>query len=551
MLIQNDDKMNRFFVILFLISNYLFAQLENNILFKVNDSLVYVDEFNRVYNKNIDLIDENNQKDFESYLELFINYKLKLAEAYDLGLQNDPKYKSELNKYVKQLQNTYLTDRETEDKFLREAYERTKYEVNVSHVLIRIDENDNDTIDVYNKLNNLRGPFLNSSINDFKNSNLENEELIIENLGYFSAFKMIYKFENMAYNTSVGEVSMPFRSRFGFHILKVNDKRPSLGEVTVGHIMTYKNKPNAFERITNISDSLNNGVSFEYLAKKYSDDKNSSFKGGRLNPFSSGQINSIPFENAAFELDKKNNISKPIETKYGWHIIKFYSKKNLQKFDEIKYELLNKLKKSSRFSMVSDSFYDFLINRYGLNFQNNNLDYFISILDPSYFKGEWVIPESIDEEKILIKILDRNLKFIDFATFLEDNQRKTSVTPYQKLISDQYKSFIKYNALEVYKNNLESENSDYKYVIKEYREGLLLFNLMQDKIWTVRDSDSTKLKRYFDDNKNKYSSFEDERGKVIGDFQQYQEEIWINSLKSKHKLTINKRAVKRLKKEYN
>ena len=543
--------MNRFFIVLSLFINFSFAQLENNILFKVNDSLVYVDEFNRVYNKNIDLIDENNQKDFESYLELFINYKLKLAEAYDLGLQNDPKYKSELNKYVKQLQNTYLTDRETEDKFLREAYERTKYEVNVSHILIRIDENDNDTIDVYNKLNNLRDPFLNSSINDFKNSHLEDEELIIENLGYFSAFKMIYKFENMAYKTPVGEVSLPFRSRFGFHILKVNDKRSSLGEVTVGHIMTYKNKPNAYERITNILDSLNNGISFEYLAKKYSDDKNSSFKGGRLNPFSSGQINSIPFENAAFELGKKNNVSKPIETKYGWHIIKFYSKKNVQKFDEIKYELLNKLKKSSRFSIVSDSFYDFLMNRYGLDYQNNNLDYFISILDPSYFKGEWSIPESIDEEKTLIKILDKNLKFIDFATFLEDNQRKTSITPYQKLISDRYKSFIKYNALEVYKNNLESENSDYKFVIKEYREGLLLFNLMQDKIWTVRDSDSTKLKMFFSENKNKYTSFEEDRGKVIGDFQQYQEKLWINSLKSKHKLTINKRTVKRLKKEYN
>ena len=543
--------MNRFFIILFLISNFSFAQLENNILFKVNDSLVYVDEFNRVYNKNIDLIDENNQKDFESYLELFINYKLKLAEAYDLGLQNDPKYKSELNKYVKQLQNTYLTDRETEDKFLREAYERTKHEVNVSHVLIRIDENDNDTINVYNKLNSLRGPFLNSSIGDFKKSNQEDEELIIENLGYFSAFKMIYKFENMAYKTSVGEVSLPFRSRFGFHILKVNNKRSSLGEVTVGHIMTYKNKPNAYERITNILDSLNNGVSFEYLAKKYSDDKNSSFKGGRLNPFSSGQINSIPFENAAFELGKKNNISKPIETKYGWHIIKFYSKKNVQKFDEIKYELLNKLKKSSRFSIVSDSFYDFLMNRYGLSYQNNNLDYFISILDPSYFKGEWSIPESIQEEKILIKISDKHLKYIDFATFLEDNQRKSSVTPYQKLISDQYKSFIKYNALEIYKNNLESENSDYKFVIKEYREGLLLFNLMQDKIWTVRDSDSTKLKMFFNENKNKYTSFEEDRGKVIGDFQQFQEELWINSLKSKHKLTLNKRTIKRLKKDYN
>ena len=551
MLIQNDGKMNRFFIILFLISNYLFAQLENNVLFKVNDSLVYVDEFNRVYNKNLDLIDENNQKDFESYLELFINYKLKLAEAYEIGLQNDPKYKSELNKYIKQLQNTYLTDRETEDKFLNEAYERTKSEVNVSHVLIRIDENENDTLKIYNKLNALRGAFSNLPVNDFKNKYQNDQELIIENLGYFSAFKMIYKFENMAYNTSVGEVSMPFRTRFGFHILKVNDKRPSLGEVTVGHIMTYKNKPNAFERITNILDSLNNGVSFEYLAKKYSDDKNSSFKGGRLNPFSSGQINSIPFENAAFELDKKNNISKPIETKYGWHIIKFYSKKNVKKFDEIKYELLNKLKRSSRFSIVSDSFYDFLINRYGISYQNNNLDYFISILNPSYFKGEWSIPELINEDEILIKISDRDLKYIDFATFLEDNQRKSTAVPYQKLISDQYKSFVQYNALEVYKSNLESENSDYRYVIKEYREGLLLFNLMQDKIWTVRDSDSTKLKMFFDDNKNKYSSFEDDRGKVIGDFQQFQEELWVKSLKSKHKLTLNKRTIKRLKKEYN
>ncbi len=543
--------MNKIFLLFIICFNISFAQNEKDILFEVNDSVVLVDEFNRVFNKNTQLIDEKNQKDFDSYLDLYINYKLKLAEAYDLGLQNDPKYKSELNKYVKQLQNTYLTDKETEDKLLREAYERTRYEVNVSHVLIRIDENDNDTIDVYNKLNSLRGSFLNSSINDFKNSHLEDEELIIENLGYFSAFKMIYKFENIAYKTPVGKVSLPFRSRFGFHILKVNDKRSSLGEVTVGHIMTYKNKPNAYERIANILDSLNNGISFEYLAKKYSDDKNSSFKGGRLNPFSSGQINSIPFENTAFELGEKNNISKPVETKYGWHIIKFYSKKNVLKFDEIKYELLNKLKKSSRFSKVSDSFYDFLMNRYGLNYQNNNLDYFISILDPSYFKGEWTIPESIDEEKILSKILDKNLKYIDFATFLEDNQRKTIVAPYQKLISDQYKSFIKYNALEVYKNNLESENDQYKFIIREYREGLLLFNLMQDKIWTLREGDSVKLKTFFNDNKIKYKSFEEERSKVIMDFQKFQEDNWLKILKSKHKLTINKRTVKRLKKEYN
>ena len=543
--------MNKILPLFIFCFNISFAQHEKDILFEVNDSVVLVDEFNRVFNKNTQLIDEKNQKDFDSYLDLYINYKLKLAEAYDLGLHNDPKYKSELNKYVKQLQNTYLTDFETEDKFLREAYQRTRNEVNVSHVLIRIDDNDNDTINVYNKLDALRDPFLNLSINEFKNSYQEDEELIIENLGYFSAFKMIYKFENMAYNTPVGEVSLPFRSRFGFHILKVNDKRSSLGEVTVGHIMTYKNKPNSYERINNILDSLNKGIGFEYLAKKYSDDKNSSFKGGRLTPFSSGQINSIPFENTAFELGKNNNISKPVETKYGWHIIKFYSKKNVQKFDDIKYELLNKLKKSSRFSIVSESFYDSLMNKYDLKYQNNNLDYFTSILDPSYFKGKWSIPKSIDEEKTLIKILDKNLKYIDFATFLEDNQRNSIATSYQKLISDQYKSFIKYNALEVYKNNLESENDEYKFIIREYREGLLLFNLMQDKIWTLKDNDSVKLKTFFNNNKIKYKSFEDERSKVIMDFQKFQEDNWLKILKSKHKLTLNKKTIKLLKKKYN
>ena len=542
--------MNRLIAIIFFLHSSSYAQLDDNILFKVNDSIVYVDEFNRVYSKNFELIDENNQKDFESYLELFINYKLKLAEAYEMGLHNDPKYKSELNKYVKQLQNTYLTDKETEENLLKEAYERTKYELNVSHILIRIDENNNDTLDVYNKLNSLREPLLNLPFEEFKNRFQKDEDLIIENLGYFSAFKMIYKFENMSYKTQVGEVSRPFQTRFGFHILKVNDKRPSLGEITVGHIMTYKSKPDAFKRISNILDSINSGISFEYLAKKYSDDKNSSFKGGRLNPFSSGQINSIPFENAAFGLENKNDISKPIETKYGWHIVKLYDKKSVQKFDEIKYQLLNKLKKSSRYSIISESFYDFLLSRYGLDYENSNLDYFVSILDSSYFKGEWSIPEFFDEEKTLIKVSNKRLKYLDFAVFLEDNQRKSKPTSYVKLVSEQYSRFIKSNILEIYKNNLESENLDFKFIIREYREGLLLFNLMQDKIWTVRDSDSTKLKVYFEENKNKYSSFEDDRGKVIGDFQQLQEEIWINTLKSKHKVTLNKGVIRRLKKNY-
>ena len=543
--------MKKILIVFFICFNISFSQLKNDELFKVNDSVVLIDEFNRVFNKNIELIDEKNQKDFDSYLNLLVNYKIKLAEAYELGYHEDPKYKSELNKYTKQLQNTYLTDKETEDRYLLEAYDRTKLEVNVSHILIRIESDNIDTIQVYNKLNSLRNSFGNSTTDEFKKKYNQDNLMIVEDLGYFSVFKMIYDFENVAYNTPVGEVSEPFRTQFGFHILKVNDKRNSLGEVTVGHIMTYKSKTDAQERIKNIYDSIQSGTSFEYLAKKYSEDKNSSFKGGRLNPFSSGQINSIPFENAAFNLDIDNNISEPVETKYGWHIIKLYNKQNVKDFDQIKFELLNKLKKSSRFNKITDSFYSFLLKRYNLSYENENLNYFISIIDQSYLQGNWSIPEEIDDEKILVKINNKILKYIDFATFLEDNQKKYNIISTKDLVYDLYKRFIDYNALEFYKNNLENENPEYSFVINEYREGLLLFNLMQEKIWTLKDSDTINLREFYNENINKYVSFEDDRGKIIGDFQQFQEINWLNDLKSKHKVVINKKAVKRLRKKYN
>ena len=543
--------MKKILIVFFICFNISFSQLKNDELFKVNDSVVLIDEFNRVFNKNIELIDEKNQKDFDSYLNLLVNYKIKLAEAYELGYHEDPKYKSELNKYTKQLQNTYLTDKETEERYLLEAYDRTKLEVNVSHILIRIESDNIDTIQVYNKLNSLRNSFGNSTTDEFKKKYNQDNLMIVEDLGYFSVFKMIYDFENVAYNTPVGEVSEPFRTQFGFHILKVNDKRNSLGEVTVGHIMTYKSKTDAQERINNIYDSIQSGKSFEYLAKKYSEDKNSSFKGGRLNPFSSGQINSIPFENAAFNLDIDNNISEPVETKYGWHIIKLYNKQNVKDFDQIKFELLNKLKKSSRFNKITDSFYSFLLKRYNLSYENENLDYFISIIDQSYLQGNWSIPEEIDDEKILVKINNKILKYIDFATFLEDNQKKYNIISSKDLVYDFYKRFIDYNALEFYKNNLENENPEYRFVINEYREGLLLFNLMQEKIWTLKDSDTINLREFYNENINKYVSFEDDRGKIIGDFQQFQEINWLNDLRSKHKVVINKKAVKRLRKKYN
>ena len=247
--------MYKIFLFFFFFS-FSFSQNEKDVLFTVNDSPVYVDEFHRVYNKNIDLIKDSDQRDIQNYLDLFINYKLKLAEAYSLDLHKENAYLKELNKYAKQLQNSYLTDKKTEEKFLKEAYERTKYEVKVSHVLIRYSESDKDSIKVIQKLKNFRNDFLELNIENFNKKHNKNNEYIVEDLGYFSAFKMIYNFENVAYDTQIGEVSLPFKTRFGYHIIKVHDKRPSLGEINVGHIMIYKSKENSAEKINSVLDSI-------------------------------------------------------------------------------------------------------------------------------------------------------------------------------------------------------------------------------------------------------------------------------------------------------
>ena len=537
-------------ILFFLSASLSFAQNQKEVLFTVNSDPVYVDEFNRVYNKNIDLIKNSDQRDINNYLDLFINYKLKLAEAYHLNYDNQDSYKKELNKYAKQLQNSYLTDKQTEEEFLKEAYERTKFEIKVSHVLIRFDGADRDSSTVINKLNTLRDPFSRMELVEFNKKFNTQNDLIVEDLGYFSAFKMLYEFENIAYKTEINEVSEPFKTKFGYHIIKVHDKRPSLGEVNVGHIMIYKSKKDSKTKINSLLDSINQGKSFEYLAKKYSEDKNSSFKGGRLNTFSSGQINSVPFEMASFKLKNSGDISDVIETKYGWHIIKLYSKVNIQTFEDIKFKLLNKLKKSSRFNFISDSFYESLLKKFGLNYENDELDYFYSVVDNSILNAKWSIPDDIKEEKTLISINENIFSFLDFATFLEDNQTRNKYQDLNNLIKEKYRAFLNSQMLPIYKKNLENENIDYRNVLNEYREGLLLFNIMQDKVWTYSESDSTKLKLFYKNNKSNYKSFESDKGKIIGDFQEKIEKDWIDELKFKYTVSINKKALRKLKKRY-
>ena len=382
----------------------------------------------------------------------------------------------------------------------------------------------------------------------------DGEKVVVEDLGYFSAFKMIYSFESVAYNTEIGDVSKPFRTRFGYHIVKVDDKRNSLGQVTVGHIMLSKNKRGSKEKIYQLKDSLNNGANFESFAKRYSDDKSSSIKGGKLKAFTSGQLNSIPFENTAFSLNKINEISEPTETKFGWHILKLYSKSMLKSFEIMKDELIKKINNNSRSKFITDSFYKKLLEKYNITY-NIDFDYFdINMFDNN---GDVlsVIPETFAQNKILFTIKDDTLTYKDFATYLINNKSDKSTK--KNSLDILYRNFLNSAVMTFYKDNLETENLEYAQIYKEYKEGLLLFDLMENEVWNKAKNDTIGLRVFYNENKklsldknNQYIPLNEVRGEIINKYQSYIENKWISDLRKRKKIKIYKKALKKIKREF-
>ncbi|MBT8257108.1 MAG: peptidylprolyl isomerase, partial [Bacteroidia bacterium] len=339
-------------IALCLIGFYISAQdLNDKVLIDIDGDKVKVGEFLRVYQKNLDLVKDDSQKDIDGYLKLYTNYLLKLKEAYALKYDQRPDYKREFQTYKKQLSKNYLTDKTVTEKLVREAYDRMSQDVQVKHILIRLEDNETDTTAVYNQIMAFRERLINEDFESIRRDSHNGSSVFVEDLGYFSAFKMVYPFESVAYNTEVGAVSMPFRTRFGYHVLKVFDKRKSRGEVTVGHIFLSKNTPDSIgdpaERIQNIYKMIGQGKEFEDLAKQFSEDKSSSQKGGRLNSFKSGQLSSVKFEDMAFSLNTIGEISAPFETDFGWHISKLIEKKPIGSFDELRPQVEARVKRDA------------------------------------------------------------------------------------------------------------------------------------------------------------------------------------------------------------
>ena len=507
-----------FFFILFTLSiNILNSQdLDSKTLMTIGNQNISVKEFLRVYNKNINLVQDQNLKDIDYYINLYSKYKLKLIEAKELGYDLKDSYKKEFKSYKNQLSNAYTTDKEVTESLVKEAYNRTANEIKAQHILVRFQDNQ-DSLLAYEKIQSLRSRLINEDFLNLRSLLHDGKSIFVEDLGYFSAFKMVYEFENAAFNTLVGQTSTPFRTQFGYHVVKVLDTRPSRGKVQVAHIMisnTQKDSSLVPEiRINELYNSLIQGSSFETLAKQFSDDKSSASKGGVMNPFKSGDINSEVFVDTAFNLNEIGSISKPIQTQYGWHILKLILKSPIQPYEIIKQDLEKKVKRDSRSLIIRKKMIEKLVSKYEIFEPNLDLSSQLITIDAK--ESLWVL-KSTKLKDVFLRIEDKIYTYETFLKFLNQNNRlyEKSKSNYE-FIKKQYKTFFENNLFEYKKNNLINENEEFANILKEYEDGLLLFDIMQDKIWDVAKNDTLALKLFYDNNVSKFKSKEKIVGTII------------------------------------
>lgn len=503
--------MIRFFLVLNLLVgsvNFTIAQsIDSENLMTIGGETISVKEFLRVYNKNIDLVQDESQKNIDYYLNLYTNYKLKLKEARTLGFDKKDSYKKEFESYKNQLSKAYTSDKEVTETLVKEAYNRTTSEVKAHHILVRIQPGQ-DTLAAYEKIKALRSRMVKEDFTSLRTALHDGKSVFVEDLGYFSAFKMVYDFENAAFNTPLGQTSKPFRTQFGYHVVKVLDKRPSKGKVQVAHIMIANNQKDSTlvpeNRIKEIYRSIQEGDSFESLAKQFSDDKSSAAKGGVMNPFKSGDIRSEIFVNTAFGLKEIGAISEPIQSQFGWHILKLISKTPVEPYEQIKVDLEQKVKRDARSKVIRQKMLEKLKQQYTIS--QPSLESVVAKIQKNDADDIWEVEASM-EPQVFLKIESQEFSYRDFLDLLNKNKRSFKAsTGKSKFISNQYALFLENNLFQYKKNNLINENEDYANVLKEYEEGLLLFDIMENKIWKGAQLDSIGLKSYYNENTSKFKS---------------------------------------------
>ncbi|HOF07285.1 MAG TPA: peptidylprolyl isomerase [Bacteroidales bacterium] len=503
-------------------------------LLVIENQKVPVSEFLDIYTKNNKNVDYSKAS-IDEYLDLFINYKLKLMEIQRLRLDTQKNFINEFQKYRDQLAQSYLIDKNTVDKLLNEAYNRMQNDVRVSHILVKLSPyaNPKDTLKAYNKALEIRKKLLNgadfaklaiemSDDNSARDQNTADGRLIPGNggdLGYFNVFNMLYDFETAAYNLNVGDISLPVRTPVGYHIIKLTEKHPAIYRFKIAHILlmyppnaTTQDKESIKAKADSIYKEILSGADFAELANLHSEDKGSANKGGELPWLTPFRL--VPSFVQPIYNHKPGDYIPPVETFYGWHIIKLIDKQSPPDFASVKQELLTKLYKDSRYLLAQKKIADSLKQIYKIQYDKKLLvNIAKSINKDSLVKRSFKESQIPNLDNILVKIDDHSIYIKDFATYIKKNQSLfTNTDDIQIFVNKMFDNFLNDKILEIEKENLEKKNPKFAAQINDYKEGILIFNLMDQNVWSKAMQDTAGLKAYYETIKNKYLT--DEKAKI-------------------------------------
>ncbi len=494
-----------------MLSATMFVQAADPVLMKINGKPVLKSEFEYIYNKN----NSNNsldKKTLEEYVDLFVNFKLKVEEAKTQGIDTTKSFINELAGYRSQLTKPYLTDAKVDEQVLLEAYDRMKEDVEVSHILIRIQQSaaPSDTLAAWKKINAIAKRLEKEDFAKVAKATSEDESAEQNGgyIGWISSFRTVYPFETMAYNTKVGTISKPVRTAFGYHIIKVQGRRNSLGEVLVSHIMRFtaqgedaKNKA-AKVTIDSLYKAINNGADFGKLATELSEDRGSATKNGELPWFGSGRM--VPeFETAAFALKNKGDISTPIQSAYGWHIIKLIDKKGIESYEALRSDLEQKVKRDERANLGVKSFVSKLAKEYNFSANSANLDEFSKLLNNRTISDSAYLVEVSKLNKPLFKFADKEFSQSDFAEYLNKNKQSANGSTVNA-IKENFDAYIEKELMAYEDTQLEKKHDDFRFLINEYHDGILLFEISNNEVWEKASKDTEGLSKYFNNHKSDY-----------------------------------------------
>jgi peptidyl-prolyl cis-trans isomerase SurA len=478
------------------------------LLFTVNKKPVTAAEFTYLYKKN----HQNPTEDYtrakiEEYMNLYMNFKLKVEEARHRGMDTTEAFKKEFNQYKEELRKPYLPGNGLLDSLVRMTYDRMKEEIRASHILVLLkqDATPGDTLKAFSQIVEIRkkiadGMDFTKAADEFS----EDQSVKVNHgdLGYFTALQMVYPFENAAYSTAVGKVSEPIRTRFGYHLLKITDRRPTAGEVEVSHIMirTREDQKNDDVRnlIFSIYDQLQAGAKWEELCKQYSQDPGTKENGGRLRPFRSGMMTQVPeFERVAFELEKPGSYSDPFQTQYGWHIMRLERKIPLGSFEELAPGLRSKVTRDERAELSKQALQTRLRTQMGFTEMSATKSRLLGSADSTLTKGAWKRPQDkVLQKESLFVLKEKTYKVAGFFDYVQKNHRKSSLSP-SKYMEVLYNNFVDETIMALQEEQIKKTYPEYQYLLNEYYEGILLFEIMEKEVWNKASEDSAGQHLYF------------------------------------------------------